>query len=61
MCVTTLRLQDNNLGESGLGYEELIKSTYGGIYGPATSAGTKKVKVSGCCLLTLTSQLLKLM
>lgn len=50
MCWTTLCLQDSNLGESGLGYEEVIKSTYGGIYGPATSAGTKKVKVRACLL-----------
>lgn len=41
-------LQDSNVGESGVGYEEVIKSTYGGIYGAPTGTvkGTKKVKAT---------------
>ncbi|GAX84218.1 hypothetical protein CEUSTIGMA_g11641.t1 [Chlamydomonas eustigma] len=29
-------IKDSNLGQSGLGYEEVIKGTYGGIYGEPT-------------------------
>jgi len=35
-------IKDSNLGQSGLGYEEVIKGTYGGIYGTPTM-GTKKI------------------
>jgi hypothetical protein len=40
--------QDNNVGQSGLGYEEVIKNTYGGIYGEPIGMpkGTKKVKAA---------------
>lgn len=37
-------LQDNSVSGTGLGYEEAIKSTAGGIYGPPLN-GTKKVRV----------------
>jgi len=40
--------QDNTVGQSGLGYEEVIKNTYGGIYGEPIGMpkGTKKVKAA---------------
>ncbi len=40
--VATSGPQDSN--EDGLGYEAVIKSTYGGIYGEPTRAGTKTVR-----------------